>query len=124
MKILWILAAAATFAACHNRSDDNMGAAPDRGDSTATSGYDTTAATPRMKSDTTMTTQPNRPSSDSSMTQPAMPSTDSTQSLPSAGSDTTSTAVPSTGTDMNNDTQPQQGDSAMTNPTDSASTQR
>ncbi len=31
MKTLWILAAAATFAACANRSDDETGAAPDRG---------------------------------------------------------------------------------------------
>ena len=66
MKTLWILAAAATFAACHNRSSDETGAAPDRGDSTMTtidtttpapnpsaSGYDTTTAAPTVPSDTT-----------------------------------------------------------------------
>ena len=49
MKTLWILAAAATFAACHNRSDEDVGAAPDRGDTTAVSGYDTTATKPTEK---------------------------------------------------------------------------
>jgi len=47
MKTLWILVAAAAFAACHSRSEDQMGAAPDRGDtSTVKSGYDTTMARP------------------------------------------------------------------------------
>ena len=118
MKTLWILAAAATFAACHNRSDEDMGAAPDRGDSTATSGYDTTA-TPSMKTDTTATAQPTTPSSDTSMTQPT---------TPSAGYDTTSTAAPSTGTDtvrVNSDSQQQQGDSALTSTSSpDSSTQR
>src|SRR5882672_6538643 len=71
MKTLWILAAAATFAACHNRSDEETGAAPDRGDTTAVSGYDTTAANPNAKVDTTTTTQPTAPSADTSaVTQP------------------------------------------------------
>lgn len=111
MKTLWILAAAATFAACHNRSDEETGAAPDRGDTTAVSGYDTTA-TPSMKTDTAVTAQPTVPSSDTSMTQPTTPSYDTTSAAqpstpsydttsaaqpttPSAGYDTTSTAVPS-----------------------------
>ena len=34
MKSLWILAAAATFAACAGRGEDDVGAAPDRGDDT------------------------------------------------------------------------------------------
>ena len=34
MKTLWILAAAATFAACSSRSEEDVGAAPDRGDDT------------------------------------------------------------------------------------------
>ena len=48
MKGLLLLAAAATLAACHNRSDEQTGAAPARGDSTAVT-YDTTA----MNRDTT-----------------------------------------------------------------------
>ena len=51
MKGLLLLAAAATLAACHNRSDESVGAAPERGDSTAvtydstTTARDTTAVT-------------------------------------------------------------------------------
>jgi len=53
MKSLWILAAAATFAACASRSEEDVGAAPDRGDTTAvttevdtaTGTWDTTGAT-------------------------------------------------------------------------------
>ena len=104
MKTLWILAAAATFAACHNRSDEATGAAPDRGDTTAVSGYDTTAAKPNTKVDTTTTTQPTAPSADtSSVVPPTTPSADTSAApqptAPSAGYDTTSTAVPPTTTD-------------------------
>jgi hypothetical protein len=35
MKVLWLLAAAASLAACHNRSEDQAGAAPERTDTTA-----------------------------------------------------------------------------------------
>ncbi len=43
MKSIWMLAAAATLAACAGRGEDEMGAAPDRGDTTAvTTGADTT----------------------------------------------------------------------------------
>src|SRR5919107_1442769 len=64
MKTLWILAAAATFAACHNRSSDETGAAPDRGDTTAVqSGYDTTSKRGAVKTDSAMT-----PSADPSPT--------------------------------------------------------
>ena len=53
MKTLWILAAAATITACASRSDEEVGAAPDRGDTTAvttevdttTGQWDTTGAT-------------------------------------------------------------------------------
>jgi len=54
MKTLWILAAAATFAACSSRSEEDVGAAPDRGDDTtavttkidtATGQWDTTGVT-------------------------------------------------------------------------------
>lgn len=43
MKTFWMLAAAASLAACAGRGEDEMGAAPDRGDTTAvTTGADTT----------------------------------------------------------------------------------
>src|SRR5215207_2354661 len=91
MKTLWILAAAATFAACHSRSDEETGAAPDRGDTTAVSGYDTTAANPNAKVDTTAvdtTMQPTVPSADTSaVTQPTTPSIDTT-TQPAVPSDT------------------------------------
>ena len=143
MKTLWILAAAATFAACHNRSDEETGAAPDRGDTTAVSGYDTTAANPNAKVDTTTTTQPTAPSADTSAVvqpddaerrysaapQPTTPSAGydttaaSQPTAPSAGYDTTSTAVPPTTTDttMSN---PSAGAVDTTMSHDSSSTQR
>lgn len=153
MKTLWILAAAATFAACHNRSDEETGAAPDRGDTTAVSGYDTTAANPNAKIDTTTTTQPTAPSADTSAvsqpttpsvdttTQPTMPSADtsaveptapsagydttstSQPTAPSAGYDTTSTAVPPTTTDTTM-SNPSAGGVDTTMGQDSSSTQR
>ena len=43
MRYLLMLAAAATLAACHNRGEDETGAAPDRGDTTAVTATDTTA---------------------------------------------------------------------------------
>jgi hypothetical protein len=46
-----MLAAAASLAACHNRSEDEVGAAPERGDTTAVTTADTTQALP---ADTTM----------------------------------------------------------------------
>jgi hypothetical protein len=43
MKTMWMLAAAVSLAACAGRGEDDMGAAPDRGDTTAvTTGADTT----------------------------------------------------------------------------------
>jgi hypothetical protein len=139
MKTLWILAAAATFAACHNRSDEETGAAPDRGDTTAVSGYDSTAANPNAKIDTTTTTapsadtsavtQPTTPSVDTSAVQPTAPSagydTTSTSqpTAPSAGYDTTSTAVPPTTTDTTMSS-PSAGAVDTTMSHDSSSTQR
>ena len=41
---LTLAAAASLLAACHNRSEDEVGAAPDRGDTTAVTATDTTAA--------------------------------------------------------------------------------
>jgi hypothetical protein len=69
MRALWILAAAATLAACHSRSEDEMGAAPQR-DTTAVT-RDTTAAQP---ADTTQVTQPTAPAptpADTGMQAPA-----------------------------------------------------
>jgi len=110
MKILWILAAAATFAACHNRSEDEMGAAPDRGDSAAVkSGYDTTMAQPAPSPSTSgydkASTPPATPEPTTPATKPAPatpPSTSSydttgTTANPSAGMGTDSTLSPSTG---------------------------
>ncbi len=46
MKTIWMLAAAATLVACGGRGEDDMGAAPDRGDTTAvTTGADTSVTT-------------------------------------------------------------------------------
>ena len=46
MRKIWMLAAAATLAACGGRGEDDMGAAPDRGDTTAvTTGADTSVTT-------------------------------------------------------------------------------
>jgi len=140
MKTLWILAAAATFAACHNRSEET-GAAPDRGYTTSVTpsktGYDTTAnkPTPSAGYDTTAA-QPTTPPSavDTTMKQPSAGyDTTSAQPTtpPSAGYDTTSkapTTPPSSGYDTTSagvgaDTTMKKGaDSSMTH--DSSSTQR
>jgi len=56
MRALWILAAAASLAACHHQTEDEMGAAPQR-DTTAVA-RDTAAAKP---ADTTAVTQPTAP---------------------------------------------------------------
>ena len=117
MKTLWILAAAATFAACHNRSSDETGAAPDRGDTTAVqSGYDTTSNTGAVKTDSAMT-----PSADTSSTAAPAPA-------PAPTTDTTSTTVPQTGaydsTSTSQPTSPSTGvtsDSTMAPPSDSGS---
>ena len=95
MKTLWILAAAATFAACHNRSDET-GAAPEKADTTAvTSGYDTTQATPAPAPTTDTTSMPK---ADTSAAAPA-PTSDSTAVPPSSGYDSTSTSIRCSGPD-------------------------
>ena len=107
MKTLWILAAAATFAACHNRSEET-GAAPDKGEvksdtsmAKPATGYDTTM----VKTDTTSKAQPTAP--------PTAPP-------PSAGGyDTTSTAQPTPPPSAGVGT-----DTTMIPKADSASTQR
>ena len=54
MRYLLMLAAAASLAACHNRSEDEVGAAPDRGDNSAVAA-DSTRGTP---TDSTMGQRP------------------------------------------------------------------
>jgi hypothetical protein len=106
MKTLWILAAAATFAACHNRSDET-GAAPDRGDAASVkSGYDTTKTAPAptpadtgVKTDTTSQTVPQNPTYDTTKTTVPQNSTyDTTTTTPSAnpapGATTDTTMAP------------------------------
>ena len=110
MKTLLILAAAATFAACHNRSDDEMGAAPDRGDhATVQPGYDTTMAQPTPSPSTSgydtiaapvQTPEPAAP-------EPAAPepaASPSTGGYDSTGMGTDSTMSPSAGNPMPADT--------------------
>ena len=96
MKTLWILAAAATFAACANRNEDEVGAAPDRGDTTAvttqvdtaTGTWDTTGATGDVNaqpSDTALTpTTPDEAMPDTSGIDAGM-GTDTTSTSPDAG---------------------------------------
>ncbi len=87
MKTLWILAAAAMFAACAKSSDEEVGAAPDRGDTTAvttqvdtsTGQWDTTGATGEVNAPDT-TSMP----ADTGMTAP----TDTTVGQYPAPSDT------------------------------------
>jgi hypothetical protein len=84
MRYLLTLAAAASLlAACHNRSEDEVGAAPDRGDTTAVAA-DTTAATP---TDSTMGQMPSDTSAMGADTT-AAPTTDTTSM--GAPTDTTS----------------------------------
>ena len=87
-KMLWMLAAAASLAACHNRGEDDMGAAPEKGDTTAVTNDTTTG-----KIDTTATTQP----ADTAMT-PTTP-TDTTSAAPVTPTDTTAGQYPTTPTD-------------------------
>lgn len=134
MKTIWMLAAAASLAACAGRGEDDMGAAPDRGDTTAvTTGADTTqwdttstggvgqTAEPGMVPDTTGTTEqyPTTPSAttDTTMGQTGGYPTDTTSTMgqdPSTtggydttavpGADTSSTAVPPSDPGMSTDT--------------------
>jgi hypothetical protein len=103
MRYLLMLAAAATLAACHNRGEDETGAAPDRGDTTAVTATDTTAA----PTDTTMGQTPG--AADTSFVQQdttaaptsvdttATPTGDTTGATPT---DTTSSATPSDSSTM------------------------
>ena len=114
MRYLLMLAAAASFAACHNRSEDEVGAAPDRGDTTAVAA-DTTHAAP----------------TDSTMGQTPAPTTDTTAAQPSdAGmSADTSMAAPTTdstsvgGVNDSTNATPTPSDSTSSTPSDSTSSQ-
>jgi hypothetical protein len=89
MRYLLTLAAAASLlAACHNRSEDEVGAAPDRGDTTAVAA-DSTAQT-----DSTMGQAPGVTTGD---TTAAGMGADTTSATPS---DTTSMGTPSDTTSM------------------------
>jgi hypothetical protein len=117
MKAIWILAAAATLAACHNRAEEETGAAPARGDTTAVTNrvdttqtgvnaqpgaVDTSAVQPTtpdtsmMKSDTTSmqpapTPAPTTP--DTSAVQPTTPTTPDTSSAGNYGKPNDSSAT-------------------------------
>jgi hypothetical protein len=121
MKTLWILAAAAMFAACAKSSDEEVGAAPDRGDTTAvttqvdtaTGQWDTTGATgdvnaqpgdtlsmpadtgmvPTTPTDTTVGQYPTP--SDTTMTTPTTPDTGAYVPDPGAAGVDTSGMTPS-----------------------------
>jgi len=88
MRYLLTLAAAASLlAACHNRSEDEVGAAPDRGDTTAVA-TDTTMG--QVPADTTAV----QPSQDAGMSAdttaaPTAPTADTTAAAPA---DTTAAA--------------------------------
>jgi len=85
-----MLAAAASLAACHNRSEDEVGAAPDRGDTTAVTATDTTTVT----TDSTMGQTP-APSDSSYTAQDSTTVTTDTTMTPSQPSDTSSANQPS-----------------------------
>ena len=94
MKMIWMLAAAVTLAACH-RGEDEMGAAPDKGDTTAVTTDTTavqnapadTAMVPTTPSDTAMapTTPTDSTSQQGGYDTPVTPSDSST----GTGADTT-----------------------------------
>ncbi|HEU4525640.1 MAG TPA: hypothetical protein VFR62_11505, partial [Gemmatimonadales bacterium] len=98
MKTLWILAAAGMFAACAKSSDEEVGAAPDRGDTTAvttevdtsTGQWDTTGATGDVNAQPgdTLTTMP----SDTTVGQ--YPSPTDTTGYGGTGVDTTTMTAP------------------------------
>jgi hypothetical protein len=70
-SLLMLMAAASLFMACHNRAEEEVGAAPDRGDAAVTTAADTAQYVP----------------ADTAMAQ--VPSTVDTSSACSLGADTT-----------------------------------
>ena len=121
-KLFFVVAAVALSAACHNRSEDETGAAPDRGDTTAVTATDTTA----VPTDTTMGQTPS--ATDTSFVQQdstaaptsvdstAAPTGDTTGYTPTDTS--TSSATPSDSSSMGD---MGQDSSNMSMPADSAS---
>ena len=122
MKYLLMLAAAASLACAGNKSEDEVGAAPDRGDTTAVTATDTTA----VPTDTTMGQTPS--ATDTSFVQQdstaaptsvdstAAPTGDTTGYTPTDTS--TSSATPSDTSSMGD---MGQDSSNMSMPADSAS---
>ncbi len=103
-KLFFLVAAAALSAACHNRSEDETGAAPDRGDTTAVTATDTTA----VPTDSTMGQRPgatdtsfvqqDSTAAPTSVDSTAMPTGDTTGATPPDTS--TSSATPSDSSSM------------------------
>ncbi len=92
-KLFFLVAAAALSAACHNRSEDETGAAPDRGDTTAVTATDTTA----VPTDSTMGQRPG--ATDTSFVQQdstAAPTSVDSTAMPTG--DTTGATPPDTST--------------------------
>ncbi len=105
-KLFFLVAAAALSAACHNRSEDETGAAPDRGDTTAVTATDTTA----VPTDSTMGQRPgatdtsfvqqDSTAAPTSVDSTAMPTGDTTGATPPDTS--TTSATPSDSSSMGN----------------------
>jgi hypothetical protein len=121
-KLLILAAMAAVSTACHNRSEDETGAAPNRGDSTVTAAdtasvsTDSTMGQRRAPADTGMVSQdtssygtPAPVEGDSAMIHHQTPDSSGT------GAMTDSTGMNHEG--MGHDSTAVQGDSAMTNST-------
>ena len=104
MKYLLMLAAAASLACAGNKSEDEVGAAPDRGDTTAVTATDTTA----VPTDSTMGQRPgatdtsfvqqDSTAAPTSVDSTAMPTGDTTGATPPDTS--TSSATPSDSSSM------------------------
>jgi hypothetical protein len=128
MKYFLMLAAAASLAACHNRPEDEVGAAPDQGDTTAVVADTSTTVptdstmgqrpgdtdTTMVQQDTTSMNQPEPTPGDSALTDHEVP--DTTTGAGAAPSDTTGTGG---WTDTTSTTG--QDTSGMAAPADSAS---
>jgi hypothetical protein len=114
MRYLLMLAAAASLAACHNRPEDEVGAAPDRGDTTAVAA-DTTQAVP---TDSTMGQTPTDTSFVQQDTTTGVVPTDST--MGQTPTDTTTQLPADTSAGAYGDTTGMGHDSTdMSTPTDS-----
>jgi hypothetical protein len=123
MKYLLMLAAAASLAACHQRSEDEVGAAPDQGDTTAVVAdtgqgvpTDTTMGQVPAETDTSFVQPDTTTGVDSAVTDTlSQPTGDTTGAVPS---DTTGAVPSDTGTGTWSDTTAQDT-SGMDQPADS-----